>query len=138
MAKWLILLAILGACGAREVVIDDEDPGTELGIERALSCKEAGTFACGAWLKGEHITWRCSGPSVEEVRAHQKAWAGSGPLCRADDDRAGVLDEFVKSRPRLFGMVDVADRLGMAAVGAEPLDLIKGKFRPRGDHQIVV
>jgi len=85
MAKWLILLALLGACGAPEVAVDDEDPGAELGIERVLSCKEAGSFACGAWLKGEHITWRCSGPSVEEVRAHQKAWAGSGPLCRADD-----------------------------------------------------
>ena len=35
------------------------------------------------------------------------------------------------------GVIDVADRLGMA-VGTEPRNLIEGEFRPGRDHQIVV
>jgi hypothetical protein len=58
-------------------------------------------------------------------------------LRRADDDRAGVGDQLVEDSLRRFGMVDVADGLGVA-VGAEALDFVKGKLGPGCDHKVVV
>ncbi|OIQ68540.1 hypothetical protein GALL_498670 [mine drainage metagenome] len=56
----------------------------------------------------------------------------------AHHDRAGVLDELVEGRSGRLGMIDVADGLGEAAMGAKAGDFVEGQFRPRRDHQIVV
>ena len=61
-----------------------------------------------------------------------------GPLRRADDDGAGVLDQFLEHLARLFGVVDVADGLGKAAMRAEAFDFIEGEFRPRRDDKVIV
>ena len=49
----------------------------------------------------------------------------------------GALHQRVEGDLRLFGMVDVADRLGVG-VRAEALDLVEGEFGAGGDDQVVV
>lgn len=47
------------------------------------------------------------------------------------------LDELLPGLLRRGGVVDVADRLGVA-LGTEALDLIEGQLRPGGDDEVVV
>ena len=77
-----------------------------------------------------------------EIRVHDhgelvgRAEAGRA-LNAADDDRAGILAEFL---PALIGrgrVVDVANRFGVV-LGPEAFDLVEGEFRPGSDDQIIV
>ena len=58
-------------------------------------------------------------------------------LHRADHDRTGRRDEPVPDLGRLRRMIDVADRLGVAA-RTETGDLVERELRTGGDHEIVV
>ncbi len=62
--------------------------------------------------------------------------AGSA-LHGADHHRPRIGRELLERVLGVRGMIDVADRLGMA-VGPEARDLVEGKLRPGRDHQIVV
>ena len=59
-------------------------------------------------------------------------------LHRADDDRAGVLAEGLERHIGLKRVIDMADRLRMPAMRPQPLDLVKGQFRPGRDDEVVV
>ncbi len=60
-----------------------------------------------------------------------------GALHRADHHRAGILDQRVEAVPRLNGVIDLADRLGVRG-GPEPRNLVEGEVGTRRDDQIVV
>ena len=55
----------------------------------------------------------------------------------ADDHRTGVVAECFKRSVRLYGMINMADRLG-ETVRTQPFDLVKRKFGPGRNHEIVV
>ena len=59
------------------------------------------------------------------------------PLHRAHHDRAGVGAERIERHLRILGVINVADRLGVA-LGPQPLDFVERQFRAGCDHQIVV
>ena len=61
-----------------------------------------------------------------------------GALRRADDHRAGGLQQLLEDLLGAFGVVDVADRLGEAAMRAEARNLVEGQFRARGDDQVII
>ena len=56
----------------------------------------------------------------------------------ADDDRAGVLQEALPGVAREDRVVEVADRLRVAALGAESSDLLEREARAGRDHEPVV
>lgn len=60
-----------------------------------------------------------------------------GALHGADDDRAGVRRELLEGLARMRGMIDVADRLGMA-LGPETQDLVERQFGTGRDNQVIV
>ncbi len=60
-----------------------------------------------------------------------------GALRRTHDDRAGIFQETLVGSPGLFGMVHVADRLGVAA-GTESGHGAEIQLRPRRDDEIVI
>ena len=60
-----------------------------------------------------------------------------GALHGADHHRPRIGGKLLEGVLGVGGVVDVADRLGVA-VRPEPGDLVEGEFRPGGDHQIVV
>jgi hypothetical protein len=55
----------------------------------------------------------------------------------ADHHRPRIGRQLLERLPRLGGVIDVADRLGMA-VRPEPRNLVECEFRSSGHHQIVV
>jgi hypothetical protein len=58
-------------------------------------------------------------------------------LHRTDNNRSRRGDDRIDSRLRLSRMLDNADRMGVGR-RPEPLDLVKGEVRSRGDDEIVV
>ena len=55
----------------------------------------------------------------------------------ADHHRPRIGRELFEGILGVGGVIDVADRLGVA-LGPEPRNFVKGEFRPGGDDQIVV
>ena len=59
-------------------------------------------------------------------------------LNRAGYDRPGLLAKLFEGRACVLGMVDVANRLRVAAMRSKPLDLVEGQLRTGGNDQEVV
>ncbi len=62
----------------------------------------------------------------------------AGHRHRADDHRAGVLEEFLVLGPEGFGVVDGADRVRVAAVRPGARHFVEAELGSGGDDQVVV
>ena len=75
---------------------------------------------------------------VEDERVLVGRAEARGEGHRADHHVTGVVEEGLVVAVGLFGVIDGAHRMGVAAVGAGALHFLEGQTRPRRDDQVVV